>query len=80
MNRIGIFGFMAVTAAIIIGAAIMGSFVVTSDAQPTSWCAKPVGHSEGVLGACGFPSREQCRAFTEARSDDYACVPSNARR
>jgi hypothetical protein len=39
-----------------------------------------VGHSEGVLGACGFPSREQCRAFTEARSDDYACVPSNARQ
>ena len=60
-------------------AATMSSFVVTTDAQPTSWCAKPVGQSGGALGACGFTSREQCRDFTETRSVQYACVPSKAR-
>ena len=71
-----VFSLIAVVVTMIVGTAAMSSSVVTADAQPTSWCSKPVGQSEGVVGACGFDSREDCRAFTDASSAHDVCVPN----
>ena len=79
INKIGIFGLTAVTAAIMTGAVTMSSLVVSADAQPSSWCANPTGKPGGGVAFPCFPSREQCRAFAETSPTHDVCVPIMAR-